>query len=246
MTTATAFGLSLTESGHATDAPSWNLGFEAQIKKTGTLTAMYWSPPADASGTVGWRVYGGTVASPGSLLGSGTFASYVDAGGWQRFAIAPISVSALDRVMPCVRSSTNGDYAFKSGVFPTTGTGFDTTQGCFKAGSDAIPDTTTALLFMLDAELTYVDSVTGELVVTSLAATMSAAGSALAAGALAGVATPATLGLAGAAGVTGVLAGVATAATLALNEGNPCVVTRPFTGSVSRPNTGVVSRPGCS
>lgn len=158
MSTDTVWKQALTASGSGTDAPQWTLGLTASAYGdigSCTVSAIWWSPPAGATGTVGWRIYSGHVGEAHSLLASGNLPSYTAAGGWQRFAITPQDVSGIN-FMVCLYTSSHGDYAFKSSPgFPVDDGVLVSTESSFKEAADAAPDQHSALSYMIDFELTY-------------------------------------------------------------------------------------------
>lgn len=161
MTTETLFGQAFAETSHAADADTgWTFATQMSSSNPAAfVTAIWWSPPSNAVGTYDWRVYSGHIGETRNLITSGALGSYTAGGGWQRFAMGPVTVSGLN-FMVAVRS-TGGDntYAYASGKWPHSSgslSGPGSSGGAFNS-SGSVPDSGSALFFMVDAEVSDSD-----------------------------------------------------------------------------------------
>lgn len=158
MSTDSLFKQATTATGSGTDAPNWTLGVEGSSAQAGSITAIWWSPPAGATGAVGWRIYEGHIGESHTLLGSGSLGAYTAAGGWQRFAITPVTVTG-NNFMVCLYTSSHGDYAYATGLFPVNDGILVSAQGGFAEAADAAPTLSSSLSYMIDFEFTYGSSI---------------------------------------------------------------------------------------
>lgn len=162
MTTRSLFQQAFAETGHDTDATPAGWTFATQMSSSDPVawvTGIWWSPSSITTGPYEWMIYSGHVGESPSLLSGGSLGSYTAGGGWQLFAITPVNVSGIN-FMVCVKSSDNSDtsYAYATGKWPASNgplSGPGASGGAFdQPPGDETPTSNSALLFMLDANVT--------------------------------------------------------------------------------------------
>lgn len=161
--TASMFQQRATFKGTRNDAAGWTIGNQLSLPGNGSVTAVWFYPPDGFIGDFTWRLYYGDRTVSGPLIATGTIlsANYDHAGGWQRFSISPVDVSAKN-FMICYDApgSGNGSYIYgpmDGDHFPNATFSPDSyifmIKGCF-ASSHTRPDTDSNNVFGIDVEVT--------------------------------------------------------------------------------------------
>lgn len=168
MTTRSLFQQAFAQTGQDTDATPAGWRFGTQMSSSDPVawvTGVWWAPASVASGTYEYRLYsghvGGSIAEiPGA---NGALGAYVAGGGWQLFPIIPVDVSGLNfQVTIRDTSATDSSYAYRTGQWPkTNGPLSGPVDGGSFSGGGGAPGSPSALVFMLDADVSDTEPSSG-------------------------------------------------------------------------------------
>ena len=187
MTTRSLFQQAFAETGHDTDATPAGWRFGTQLSSSDPVawvTGVWWAPSSVTTGTYEYRLYSGHIGDPGGVNeitgANGALGAYVAAGGWQLFPITPVDVSGINfQVTIRDTSATDPSYAYATGKWPASNgplTGAGSAGGSFSGGGGT-PGNGSALVFMLDANVSDTAPGGGGIDISGAAALGSVSGS---------------------------------------------------------------------